>query len=192
MDTFNLFFVIAIFCFMVVFLLKNGERKYRYQKTKMVDKFIQQHQIKVHKFYSGQYMDLINDRHHRTIWFFVLEQQKLKYKKIPYEDLYYVAYKLDSHIIHTTSRSAQMKREMLGGEGPPPEDIGPLVNKSNVKMVKEIYLTLIIDDRHASTIDLLFVQHPFMADAKHIQDADAKTWFEIFSSIIEDVEKTRA
>lgn len=176
---------------MVVFLLKSGEKKYRYKKTKMVDQFIQRHQIDVNKFYSGKYMDLINDSHNQTIWFFVLEQQTLKYKKIPYDDLYYVAYKLDNHIINATSRSDQMKREMLGGEGPNQDDVGPLVNSSDIKMVKEIYLTLIVDDRHASTIDLLFVQHPFMADIKHVQDVDAKTWFGIFSNIIEDVEKTR-
>lgn len=157
----------------------------------MVDKFIQQHAIHVTKLYSGKYMDLINDSDNRTIWFFVLEQQTLKYKQIKYEDLYYVAYKLDDKTVQATSRTDQMKREMLGGEGPNQADIKPLTNIDEIKIVKEIYLTLIVDDHHASTIDILFVQHPFLADAKHVQDADAKTWYGIFSKIIEEVEKER-
>lgn len=189
MDIFTYFFIIAIFCFTVIFWIKRGENKYRYQKTNMVDQFIQQHHIHVNKIYSGKYLDLINDTLNRNIWFFVLEQKTLKYKRIPYEDLYYVAYKLDGNPIEAAARSGQMKREMLGGDGPNQADIIPPIDGEDIKVVKEISLTLIVDDRHASTIDLLFLAQPFMTDIKHAKDADAKTWYRIFTNIIEEAEK---
>jgi len=188
-DIFTTFLLVAVFCFTVVFWLKRGENKHRYQKTKMVDHFIEKNHIHVSKLYSGMYCDIINDTKNQSIWFFVLEQLTLKYKQIHYDDLFYVAYKLDGKPVEVASRDGQTKRQMLGGDGPNVADMPPLVRREDIKVVKEISLTIIVDDRHASVIDLLFVMHPFFADVNHVKDVDAKTWFNIFAEIIEHNEK---
>ena len=189
MDIFITFLLIAIFCFTVVFWLKRGENKYRYQKTKMVDQFIENHQIDVTHFYSGMYCDIINDTTNHLIWFFVLEQRTLKYKQIAYDDLFYVAFKLDGKPVEVVSCEGPLKREMLGGEGLNTDDMPPIVPQEDIKMVKELSLTLILDDRHASVIDLLFVMHPFFVNIKQLKDNDAKTWFHLFAHIIHQNER---
>ena len=188
MEMFTTFFIIAIFCFTVVFWLKRSENKYRYQKTKLVDQFINRNNIHVTDLYSGMYCDLVNDEKNRSIWFFVLEQLTLKYKQIPYDDIFYVALKYDGKAIDAHTRQGQMKKEMLGGEGLRDMDLAPLVNKADLKIVKDISLTIIVDDRHASTIDALFVSHSVLVDIRNVKDNDAETWFHRLADIIDQTE----
>jgi len=67
-------------------------------------------------------------------------------------------------------------------------DLAPLVNKADLKIVKDISLTIIVDDRHASTIDALFVSHPVLVDIRNVKDNDAETWFYRLADIIDQTE----
>lgn len=104
-------FSLLHFCFAAVLWLKRGESKYRLDKTKLVDGFIEENNIDVAKFYSGHYCDLVLDTTNRSVWFFVLEQLTLKYKHISFDDLFYVALKYDGHPIDAYRREGQMRRD---------------------------------------------------------------------------------
>ncbi len=188
MDAFISFLVIAFFCFAAVLWLKRGESKYRLDKTKLVDGFIKKNNIDVAKFYSGNYCDLVLDTTNRSIWFFVLEQLTLKYKQIPFDDLFYVALKYDGNPIDVYRRQGQLRREMLGGEGLNKLDLGTIQNAAEFKIIKNVSITMIMDDRHASTVDALFLSHVTFANPKTIKDEEAKTWFALLANIIQDSE----
>lgn len=183
MEMFSTFFVIAFFCFAVVFWIKRGENKYRYDKTRLVDEFIQKNNIQVTNFYSGMFCDLINDEDNRSVWFFVLEQLTLKYKQISYDDIFYVALKYDGKTVDSYTRRGQMKREMLGGKGLNEMDLTPFARKADLKIVKDVSLTIIVDDRHAAIVDALFLSHSFFADLNHVKDNDATRWFNLLTTI---------
>jgi len=184
---------IATFCFMFVFWFKKSENKYRYEKTRMVERFINGKNIHVSKLYSGFHFDLVNDTEQSNIWFFVLQHNTLQYKKIPYEDLFQVEYKLDGHTIKSISRSGQLKRVLIGGEvtntSLPPAS---WKKAKDLRVVKEVRLTVVIDDLQATTLDLIFNSSHLPADVKKIKDADAKDWYETFTYIIENEERKRA
>lgn len=188
MDAITSLFVISFFCFAAVLWLKRGESKYRFDKTRIVDEFIKKRQIDVDKFYSGHYCDLVLDTTNRSVWFFVLEQFTLKFKQIPFDDLFYVALKYDGHTIDAYRRQGQMRREMLGGEGLNYVELGPIEKESEFKIVKNVSITMIMDDRDASTVDALFLSHSLFADAKKVKDEDAKMWFALLADIIKDSE----
>ena len=187
------FFGLAMFCFIFVFWMKKSENKYRYQKTKMVDLFISKRGLSVEKFFSGFHFDLVNDSKNKNIWFFVLRDNTLQYKQIPYEDLFQVAYKLDGHTIESTSRTGQLKRVLIGGEVEN-TSMPPAIWKKedDFRVVKEVRLTVQIDDLQATTLDLIFNSYHLPIERKHIKDKDAREWFDIFSYIIESEERKRA
>lgn len=187
-------FSIAMFCFTFVYWMKKSENKYRFKKTQMVDIFIKKRNISVHNFYSGFQFDLVNDAENRQIWFFVLQHNTLQYKNIPYEELFQVAYKLDDETIKAVSRSGPLKRELVGAEVKKSiKTISPKWQKEeDVQIVKEVRLTVMIDDLQATTLDLVFHSTHLPVELKRLKDAEAKEWFDIFTFIIENEERKQA
>lgn len=185
---------IAMFCFTFVFWLKKSENKFKYQKTKMVETFSKQRNIHIDKFYSGSHFDLINDLEHKQLWFFVLQNNTLQYKNIPYEEVFQVDFKLDGHTVKTSSRSGQLKRELIGGKIEEDISSSPAVWKKSkeISMVKEIRLTLLIDDLKATTLDLIFNISHLPVHVNQLKDRKAKEWFTILHDIIEMEERKRA
>lgn len=159
----------------------------------MVDMFITKRGITVEKFFSGFHFDLVNDSKNKNIWFFILQDNTLQYKQIPYEDLFHVSYKLDGHTIESTSRSGQLKRVLIGGEVEN-TSMPPAIWKKedDFRVVKEVRLTVQIDDLQATTLDLIFNTYHLPVERKHIKDRDAREWFDIFSYIIESEERKGA
>lgn len=178
----------AFLCFVSVYILKNGEKKYRYDKTKAVETFVNENKISVTKWYSGQYCDLIDDQDNKTIWFFVLEQKLLKYKEIAYDELFYVGLTYDSQIIDEYKRSGQMKKEMLGGDGFDTLSLGIPGDIKDFQVVKNMSITIVVDDRHAAVIEALFHAYSLYANIKNVKDDDIKYWFHRFGNIIEEEE----
>lgn len=179
---------LAILCFVGVYILNNGEKKYRYNKTKAVETFINRHDIHVTKWYSGKYCDLIDDNDNKMIWFFVLEHNQLKYKQIAYEDLFYVGLTYDNQVIDYYKKSGQMKKELLGGDGFDSLNLGIPGDINDFQVVKNMSITIVVDDRHAAVIDALFLTHSFYANMKNINDDDIKHWFHRLGNIIEQTE----
>lgn len=185
----------AAFCFTFVFWFKKSENKFKYQKTKMADLFIKKRGIHVSKLYVGTYFDLVHDAKNEQIWFFVLRHNNtLQYKNIPYNELFQVDYKLDGHTVKSASRSGKLKKELIGGKRPDDSSPPPATwKKSNdFRAVKEIRLTVHVDDMQTTTLDFVFHHSHLPVDAKHMKDKDAQEWYNIFTSIIETEERKRA
>lgn len=185
MQIFVMAIMFAFLCFIGVYILKNSESKYRLDKTKAVEGFIKNNQIQISEWYSGKFCDLIDDEENEMIWFFVLERKQLKYKQIPYDELFYVGLTYDNQTVDSYRRTGQMKKEMLGGEGFGSLRLGIPGNISDFNVVKNMSLTIVVDDRHAAVIEALFLSHSFFANIKTVKDAEINHWFRKLGMIIQ-------
>jgi len=185
MEIFVMAIMFAFFCFIGVYILKNGESKYRLDKTKAVEGFIKKHAMQISEWYSGKFCDLIDDEENEMISFFVLEQKQLKYKQIPYDELFYVGLTYDNQIVDSYRRAGQMKKEMLGGDGFASLNLGIPGNIRDFNVVKNMSLTIVVDDRHAAVIEALFLSHSFFTNINSIKDADIHHWFHKLGTIIQ-------
>src|SRR5699024_8755591 len=118
MTTFIICVSIGTFSFTSVYWIKSFERKFRRDKTRRVDYLITKKKVNVDKFYSGVESDLIYDEETESIWYFTLRDDRLRYKQIPYEDIYRVEYRLDGVVVDAVERSGPSRLEMVGGEAP--------------------------------------------------------------------------
>jgi len=188
MQIFVMAIMFAFLCFISVYILKNSESKYRLNKTKAVEGFVKNHQIQISEWYSGKFCDLIDDEENEIIWFFVLEQKQLKYKQIPYDELFYIGLTYDHQIVDSYRRTGQMKKEMLGGDGFASLKLGIPGELKDFNVVKNISLTIVVDDRHTAVIEALFLSHSFFANIKTIKDTDVNHWFRKLGMIIQTKE----
>lgn len=188
MQVFVMAIIFAFLCFVAVYILKNGESKYRLDKTKAVEGFINNDKIQVSEWYSGTFCDLIDDEKNEMIWFFVLERKQLKYKQIPYDELFYVGLTYDNQVVESYKRTGQMKMEMLGGDGFATLNLGIPGKLSDFNIVKNMSLTIVVDDRHAAVIEALFLSHSLYANIKTVKDTDINHWFEKLGTIINHTE----
>lgn len=177
---------IASFCFTTVYWMKSYERKYRLDKTRRVDYFIKKNKLNVNKFYSGYEHDLIHDLETKSVWFFVLRDDRLRYKQVPFEDIYRVEYKLDGVVVAEATRTRQSKRELVGGEPTEsPAEMQSFIHlKEDIRTAKEFKLTIFLDDLQATSLDVIFGNYYIPKDLKRLKKNEALEWFKVFKSII--------
>ncbi|MBO1002006.1 hypothetical protein [Pseudogracilibacillus auburnensis] len=188
MSTAITFLTIGLFCFTFVFWLKKSENKHKYERAKLVEMFIKQKKIHVDNIFIGFYFDLVNDAKGRNIWFFYLRRNTLQYKNIPYDELFQIEYKLDGQTIHSIARMGKLKRDLVVGNDT--STTGEVMENTNIVVdenyrVKEITLTILIDELTPSTMDFVFVSSHFPVELKNVKDQEAKEWFQLLTDIIQ-------
>lgn len=179
---------VSLFCFTFVFWLKKFENKHKYKKAKLVDLFIRRNNISVNHIYVGSYFDLIDDAEKQNIWFFYLKQNTLHYKNIPYANIFQVEYKLDHQTVKSIAKPGKLKRDLVVGNDSSSRN--EIIEQTNIPLhkeyrVKEIALTILIDELTPTKLDFVFISSHFPVELKNIKDKEAKNWFQIFTHIIE-------
>jgi len=195
MSMFITFFTFALFCFTFVFWLKQNERKYKYTKAKMVDLFIKRNNIHVTNIFVGSYFDLVNDKRNKCIWFFYVQKQTLQYKQIPYANIHQIEYKIDGVTIQSVVKSRKLKRDLLLNSDFSNKNI-VVENKHIIPedtfRVKEVMLTILIDELKPVTLDLIFISSHLPIEWKNVKNTEVKEWYYIFTEIIKREEHLEA
>lgn len=184
--------IIAVGCFTLVYLMNKAEKTYKIGRKEMVDKFIADKEITVNKRFNGNGSDLIHDMENECIWYFARANNGLKHKQLKYSDIFQVEYKQDDQIITSTSRSSQLGGALVGGAlaGGVGAVIGGLGGKQKQSsQVKQIFLTLLIDDLETPSLDIEFAFFHPPRDASQVNDKEAKDWYNLFRVIIKKVER---
>lgn len=192
MTLFIICIVLAVVCFTIVALMNNGERNYTYEKNEMVNKFINEKEITINKRFSGYNFDLIHDMENECVWYFVRVNDELQHKQINYKDIFQVEYKQDDQTITSTSRSSQLGGALVGGAlaGGVGAVIGGLSGKQKQSsQVKQIMLTLLIDDLEIPSLDIEFAFFHPPKDLSQVDDSVARDWYNLFRVIITKVER---
>lgn len=187
------FLAISLFCFTFVFWIKKNEHKHKYRKTKMVDRFIQQKNVRVDEWYASDFFDLVLDRTSHTLWFFYLRNQTLHYKNIQFRDLFQIEYKLDGKSVRIFSRSGMLKNQLVAGS----RDLPNVTVKPCTEMtleqnfrVKEIAVTILVDELTPYHLDFIFTVSHLPVELKNAKDKDAKKWYRLLHEIIDTTEKS--
>lgn len=183
---------IGTFCLTTVYWMKSFEKKHRLAKTRRVDIFIQKNKINVSKFFSGYEYDLVHDADNKCIWMFVL-RNRLEYKKLLYDDIYKVEYKLDGVVVQSITRTRPSKRELVGAKAAQSSfEIQSFIHlKKEIRAVKELKLTIILDDLQATSLDVIMGSYYFPKELKRMKKNDAQEWFNLFKVIINTEEKRK-
>lgn len=197
--TFLILIGFATFCFTAVYWMKSFEKKHRLNKTRRVDYFIQKNKLNVDKFFSGYEYDLIHDTKTESVWFFVLKDDRLRYKQIPFEQIYRVEYKLDGITAKSINRKGPSKRELVGGDEVKSDrefqsfiHLKDDINKDNIKAAKEIKLKIFLDDLQASTLDVGFAYYYMPKKLDRLKRNEALDWFQTFKEIVTTEKRKRA